>query len=125
MSKMDTNEPYGYPVKKEDHLVRYTFRCINCKHRWTKNFIKHQNGWEYRISYSGTIGYHIPKCEVWIRHGIDTLCPACNSNVTRWDQIDGKKNDKVKCDRRCTGATGHNCECSCGGENHGADHLVK
>jgi len=27
-----------------------------------------------------------------------------------------------KCDARCMGATGHNCECQCGGENHGAAH---
>lgn len=25
-----------------------------------------------------------------------------------------------KCDARCLSATGHNCECSCGGKNHGA-----
>ncbi len=24
-----------------------------------------------------------------------------------------------KCDARCTNAKGHNCECSCGGANHG------
>jgi len=24
-----------------------------------------------------------------------------------------------KCDARCVNATGHDCECSCGGENHG------
>ena len=24
-----------------------------------------------------------------------------------------------KCDARCQNAKGHNCECSCGGENHG------
>jgi hypothetical protein len=23
------------------------------------------------------------------------------------------------CDARCTNARGHNCECSCGGKNHG------
>jgi hypothetical protein len=26
------------------------------------------------------------------------------------------------CDARCTSATGFNCECQCGGKNHGADH---
>ena len=25
-----------------------------------------------------------------------------------------------KCDSRCQSAKGHNCECSCGGKNHGA-----
>jgi hypothetical protein len=32
-----------------------------------------------------------------------------------------KKNASLhKCDARCLSATGHNCECSCGGKNHGA-----
>jgi hypothetical protein len=36
--------------------------------------------------------------------------------------INGKIKASVKCDGRCTGATGPDCECSCGGANHGADH---
>lgn len=28
------------------------------------------------------------------------------------------------CDARCTSATGHQCECQCGGKNHGAQYLV-
>lgn len=31
--------------------------------------------------------------------------------------------DRCKCDHRCTFATGPKCECSCGGENHGAGML--
>jgi hypothetical protein len=32
-----------------------------------------------------------------------------------------KKNPSLhKCDARCLNAKGHNCECSCGGKNHGA-----
>jgi hypothetical protein len=27
----------------------------------------------------------------------------------------------TKCDARCTSATGHDCECQCGGKNHGID----
>lgn len=27
-----------------------------------------------------------------------------------------------KCDARCMSSKGHNCECSCGGLNHGASH---
>jgi hypothetical protein len=33
-----------------------------------------------------------------------------------------KTNPDHKCDPRCTGAKGHDCECSCGGANHGCDH---
>ena len=29
---------------------------------------------------------------------------------------------KHKCDARCRNAKGHNCECSCGGENHGVSY---
>ena len=35
--------------------------------------------------------------------------------------LHGQHNPAVPCDRRCTGAIGHNCECSCGGRNHGMD----
>jgi hypothetical protein len=28
------------------------------------------------------------------------------------------------CDARCTGATGHNCECQCSGRNHGSDYAI-
>lgn len=27
-----------------------------------------------------------------------------------------------KCSVKCTGAKGHDCECACGGKNHGCDH---
>jgi hypothetical protein len=30
----------------------------------------------------------------------------------------------IKCDGRCRSATGHNCECSCGGANHGCSHAA-
>lgn len=34
-----------------------------------------------------------------------------------------KISDKHQCDSRCTNAVSDTCECSCGGENHGRDHL--
>ncbi len=34
----------------------------------------------------------------------------------------GKYNAGKKCDGRCLAATGHQCECACGGKNHGAGH---
>jgi len=36
--------------------------------------------------------------------------------------VAGKYNSAIACDGRCMGATGLNCECSCGGANHGANH---
>jgi hypothetical protein len=41
--------------------------------------------------------------------------------VTR--KIDYKKNPSLhKCDSRCQNATGHICECSCGGKHHGENN---
>lgn len=34
-----------------------------------------------------------------------------------------KKPSLHKCDKRCLNAQGHNCECSCGGVNHGAGNF--
>ena len=42
----------------------------------------------------------------------------CIMPVTRY--VYYKKNPSLhKCDGRCINAKGHNCECSCGGANHG------
>jgi hypothetical protein len=47
-------------------------------------------------------------------------CPTCR-RVMKMDVIKGFKTEHV-CDARCTSAKGPNCECSCGGANHGKDH---
>lgn len=36
----------------------------------------------------------------------------------------GKYSDRIKCDGRCEGATGQQCECQCGGKNHGRAHSI-
>lgn len=48
-------------------------------------------------------------------------CPACGMSAAVLE-VEGIRRDEIPCDRRCTGARGHRCECSCGGLNHGADH---
>lgn len=48
-------------------------------------------------------------------------CPTCQKEIYG-KPIDGRVNPDHPCDARCTGATGHNCECACGGANHGMDH---
>jgi hypothetical protein len=42
----------------------------------------------------------------------------CIMPATRWIHYSNKPS-LHKCDARCMGAKGHNCECSCGGKNHG------
>lgn len=40
-------------------------------------------------------------------------------------RIEGTYNPQKSCDARCMNATGPNCECSCGGANHGGKYLIQ
>lgn len=51
----------------------------------------------------------------------DLYCAAHKRPLSAWE-VNGTVTD-CKCDGRCTSARGANCECSCGGANHGADYL--
>lgn len=50
-------------------------------------------------------------------------CPNCNRllQVSLGKGLYGKFIKEIVCNSKCTGAIGHNCECSCGGKNHGAN----
>lgn len=39
-----------------------------------------------------------------------------------YQAIRGKLNPKIKCNARCVHSKGYQCECSCGGKNHGSGH---
>ena len=49
------------------------------------------------------------------------ICPSCH-RLMSYGQLKAFLNPECPCDARCTGARGHNCECSCGGANHGMDN---
>jgi 2'-5' RNA ligase len=49
----------------------------------------------------------------------ETTCIDCGAKV-RTTRLKGVFKPSVVCDKRCTGARGSNCECSCGGANHGS-----
>lgn len=45
---------------------------------------------------------------------------ADGTTLTCSRKIEFKRNPSLhKCDARCLNAKGHQCECSCGGKNHG------
>lgn len=47
--------------------------------------------------------------------------PTTRTGTIYYEDVIGTRNE-TPCDDRCTAATGHKCQCSCGGKNHGADH---
>ncbi len=46
-------------------------------------------------------------------------CPDCGK-ARYVHKVAGVFNNEIKCNAKCEGAHGHDCECQCGGKNHGA-----
>lgn len=55
--------------------------------------------------------------------GIGVACRGCGSRMYA-KRVMGKLKPDHKCDAQCLSATGHSCECACGGKNHGAAHAA-
>lgn len=59
----------------------------------------------------------------------EAKCGVCNGRMECMGQVIGSTLATVgtacACDARCTHAKGPNCECSCGGENHGTGAVVE
>jgi hypothetical protein len=54
------------------------------------------------------------------------VCAGCDGPVEVMDRVRGCTSNlesRCKCDARCTNAKGPNCDCSCGGKNHGSGML--
>ncbi|ASR85785.1 hypothetical protein SEA_EDUGATOR_88 [Mycobacterium phage Edugator] len=49
----------------------------------------------------------------------------CNDHrrYLTWDQLRGRVKPDRKCNGVCMGAVGPSCDCACGGENHGRNHI--
>lgn len=54
---------------------------------------------------------------------IGVACRGCGK-AKYAKRVIGKLKPDHKCDARCLSATGHSCECACGGKNHGASHAA-
>ena len=111
--------------------LRCFFRCLSCRKPWAQDIVIPEsaswpNAYRYRLD------------EV-VRSIVLAPCPLCryerSINDLRWGrahrfmgEVKGPRltqpEDRCPCDRRCTNATGPNCECSCGGVNHGSGRLV-
>lgn len=103
----------------------YLYSCKRCKTGVRMDYpIKLRPGCYYRQTENGLIG-----AGIWVNATYPDgrrdyagdmigLCSGCKRMMT-FGPLKGILNNAVPCDARCTNARGHNCECSCGGENHG------
>jgi hypothetical protein len=100
--------------------VRINGKCCACGRRFsllvreTLKGARGSKGGHARsaVDASGRSWYDPDGSGYWVRCD----CGKC----LRARPVVGKLNPGIKCNSRCEGATGHVCECSCGGKNHGA-----
>lgn len=102
------------PIESPAAVARVIRRCkrANCKHTWARDYDALQRT---RMNESGSL--------VSSSHPAEWRCPSCGSASVDGSTVQGRQSQHV-CDARCMCATGHDCECSCGGKNHGKAWLI-
>lgn len=123
------NEYVAVSVK----TTRVIFKCGNkqCKHVWAREYKKCYKSMGGPVGTGYLMKYEAARLDLnrvdengrEISLGYDHECPKCKAHKTTSNAVVGTQTE-TKCDARCTSAKGHNCECSCGGKNHGIDHLA-
>ena len=105
--------------------LRWNGKCHGCGQHHTGLFVR--TG-EYRghLGANGAL-FNSEDAQVETTNGeilwesdyrLTRMC-ACGARVFLY-VVRGKYRAAKKCTARCTAATGHDCECSCAGKNHGA-----
>lgn len=59
----------------------------------------------------------------WSPHSLGLTCVRHKISLS-FRQVQGRISDRHICDSRCFYAKGHDCECSCGGANHGKGYAI-
>lgn len=99
--------------------MRQLFNCKACKHTEAHEYVclrveMYGPGRMYERRIMGRINKY--GREVTVSRDF-VLCPHCGREMSA-KLIKGIKTDH-ECDARCMASKGPNCECSCGGANHG------
>lgn len=92
------------------------------RERWTETHHDHAHGHSWEVNRKREFpappyGSHFHPFHLGLactKHRRDIL----------WKAVNGRLVEEHKCDSRCNNATGPNCDCSCGGANHGRAYSV-
>jgi hypothetical protein len=128
------------PPTTGDNMARFIGKCKKCKTvlvtdahvqsesvgvdrfgtaRARAAYVLHTGEKVRRNEYTGKVSHFAPCWGCTAK----TSCHSSYDNV--WVELTlivGTVTAKP-CDARCISATGHKCECACGGENHGGGHF--
>lgn len=93
--------------------ARYLGKCVNCKRTISALMTAeiHVGGRAYA---EGDVAAHV------ISNGV-IIVPCCGRN-RELRAVRGILSEKHQCGARCMASKGPSCECSCGGQNHGASY---
>lgn len=102
-------------------INRFSCKCKLCKEKWTTEVSDR----------AAAFNAHAAICpkyaEVFAKRRVtfallseDSEKYQISALFFNHQQIEGRYAADIKCDGRCMSATGHSCDCSCGGVNHGA-----
>lgn len=103
-------------------INRYSAKCKLCRARWTTELS------DRTAAYDSHESRCVRYAEIFAKRR--ARFPLCSEAAERYQmsalyfehrRIEGHYVAEIKCDGRCMGATGHCCECSCGGANHGVN----
>jgi hypothetical protein len=112
---------------KPTDSVRYNGKCKGCGQK--KSFLA--IGWfecartniykgTYSIMFQDAQGQQLEANNgtVYSPH----KCSSSPRNFIRLEPVFGAYSKDYECNDKCLSAIGHDCECQCGGKNHGANH---
>lgn len=85
--------------------------------RWTEVHHNHAFGTSREVPKSRQYPAN-PFGKYWMPSALAQHC-IFHKREIRWVPVNGSYSESHKCDARCMNATGPNCECACGGANHG------
>lgn len=109
-----------YDFRTASNPARWNGKCKKCGKFHTALLRKSSN---VRTPSGWFPGYTSDTGETLTGEGTDSLGPAVTcvcGNRVRLNPVKGRLNPNVACTAKCVNSLGFNCECSCGGKNHGS-----
>lgn len=129
MNMINENTTSTEQTKMKNKISTIIYNCKTCKKVLRVEYpIEKAKGYFYRRDANDKLIPNSCWVKRWNADGTRLfdgdiekgLCASCGAFMSS-GELKGFFNADVKCSARCTNARGNNCECSCGGLNHGAN----
>ena len=88
---------------------------------WTATYHNHAQGYSWEQSKQREFPLN---GQYWTPWSLGLHCLSHKRELA-WTPVNGHYSAEHVCDSRCMNATGPNCECGCGGANHGRGYHVE